>query len=242
MGDIVKVGWSGGKDSSCAVMLHILRGDKVKAVCYIPMFTNEIPLIQKKHYDFIMKTADKFRSLGAEVNIVHGITYWDYVTHIALSGKYKGQIFGFPCFKRSQCGFKRDSKEKACRDIDVGEYDYESIGIAFDEVKRHNQLNNKKRSILVEERIREVDTYSFNFKHEILSPIYEDGNIKRDGCVLCPNATKYERESWFRDYPEARELVIKLQDIVKEKRPDRPPLRNYEYFIETDVVQLSIFD
>ena len=90
MGDIVKVGWSGGKDSSCAVMLHILRGDKVKAVCYIPMFTNEIPLIQKKHYDFILKTADKFRSLGAEVNIVHGITYWDYVTHIALSGIYKG--------------------------------------------------------------------------------------------------------------------------------------------------------
>ena len=95
---------------------------------------------------------------------------------------------------------------------------------------------------MVEERIREVDTYPFNFKHEILSPIYEDRNIKRDGCALCPNATKYERECWFRDYPEARELVIKLQDIVKEKRPDRPPLRNYEYFIETDIVQLSIFD
>lgn len=38
---IVKVAWSGGKDSTCAVMLHIKRGDKVKVVCYIPMFTKK---------------------------------------------------------------------------------------------------------------------------------------------------------------------------------------------------------
>ena len=36
------------------------------------------------------------------------------------------------------------------------------------------------------------------------------------------------------DYPEAIPLVIELQDIVKEKRPDRPPLRKYKYFIETE--------
>lgn len=242
MGDIVKVGWSGGKDSSCAVMLHILRGDKVKAVCYIPMFTNEIPLIQKKHYDFIMKTADKFRSLGAEINIIHGITYWDYVQKVTKVGINKGKIYGFPCFIAGRCGFNRDSKSKVCKEFDVGEYNYESIGIAFDEVKRHNQLNNKKRSILVEEEFTEAMTYLFDREHGILSPIYDDTNIKRDGCALCPHANKYERETWFRDYPEARELVIQLQDIVKEKRPDRPPLRNYEYFIETDVIQLSIFD
>ena len=28
---IVKVGWSGGKDSTCAVLLHLEKGDKVKA-------------------------------------------------------------------------------------------------------------------------------------------------------------------------------------------------------------------
>ena len=43
----VKVGWSGGKDSTCAVMQHIEHGHKVKAVCYIPMFTESIPLIEK---------------------------------------------------------------------------------------------------------------------------------------------------------------------------------------------------
>ena len=63
MGDVVKVSWSGGKDSTCALMKHLERGDTVKAVCYIPMFTDTIPLLLKDHYEFILRTADKFRSM-----------------------------------------------------------------------------------------------------------------------------------------------------------------------------------
>lgn len=240
MGDIVKVGWSGGKDSTCAVSLHLRQDDFVKAVCYVPMFTEEIPLITKRHYEFILNTADFFRSQGAEIYFPNGMTYWDYVTHRALSGKFKGQIFGFPCFKTSQCGFKRDSKEKACKSVDVGYYDYESVGIAFDEYKRHGQLNDKKRSILVEKGYTEQFATMYCYHKGLLSPHYEYAT--RDGCVLCPNGKDRGRQIWYSDYPEARELVIQLQDIVKQQRPDRPPLRNYEYFIETDVIQLSIFD
>ena len=88
----VKVGWSGGKDSTATVLLHLERGDKVKAVCYIPMFTKEIPLILKDHYQFILNTADYFRSLGAEVYIVTGITYVEYVLRRATRGKNKGPL------------------------------------------------------------------------------------------------------------------------------------------------------
>ena len=70
--DIVKVGWSGGKDSTCAVMLHLEQGDYVKAICYIPMFTKEIPLITKRHYEFIHNTAQRFTNLGAEVFLQRG--------------------------------------------------------------------------------------------------------------------------------------------------------------------------
>lgn len=241
MGDIVKVSWSGGKDSTCAVDLHLERGDYVKAVCYVPMFTDKIPLILKKHHDFILKTADFFRSKGAEVNIIHGQTYWDYVTRVATRGKYKGKIYGFPCPQNGRCGFKRDSKQKACESFNVGYYDYESIGIAIDEVSRQNQLlGNKKRSILCEMGYTELMATRRCIEKGLYSPHYS--TLKRDGCVLCYNAPPCAREMWFLDYPEARELVIQLQDIVKEQRPDRPPLRNYEYFIETDVIQLSIFD
>lgn len=171
MSDVVKVGWSGGKDSSCAVMKHIQRGDKVKAVCYIPMFTREIPLILRDHHEFILRTADYFRSLGAEVFFADkGLTYYEYVIHPSLKGKHKGRIFGFPCI---------------------------GIGILSPQY-----------------------TYEFGKKHN------------RDGCALCYNATERERKAWFRDYPEAIPLVIELQNIVKQKRPDNRPLRNYKWFID----------
>ena len=228
---IVKIGWSGGKDSTCAVMKHIERGDKVKAVCYVPMFTREIPLILKDHYRFIIKTAAYFRSLGAEVFLADdGLTYYEYVTHIAKRGNCKGKIFGFPIVGAGMCGFKRDGKLKALSLCDVGEYDYEGVGIAYDEVKRHNQLNEHFRSILCEEKITESMATEYCKNKGLYSPHYSE-KTKRDGCCLCYNAKEEERNRWFSDYPQALPLVIELQDLVKEKRPDRPPLRNYRYFI-----------
>lgn len=229
---VVKIGWSGGKDSTCAVMKHIERGDKVKAVCYVPMFTKEIPLILKQHYNFIINTADYFRSLGAEVFFADGgLTYYEYVTHIAQRGKFKGKIFGFPIVGAGMCGFKRDGKLKALSLCDVGEYDYEGVGIAFDEARRHGQLNDWLRSILYEEKITEDMATVYCKKNGIYSPHYS-GKTKRDGCALCYNAKEEERNRWFADYPEAVPIVIELQDLVKEKRPDRPPLRGYKYFID----------
>jgi hypothetical protein len=163
------------------------------------------------------------------------LTYYEYVTHIAKRGKYKGQIFGFPCINRGQCGFKRDGKLRACDNIDVGEFDYLSIGIAVDEIARHNQLTEKKRSILCELGITEDEATEFCKELNLYSPHYNydfGKRKKRDGCALCPHAKQAEREQYFRDYPEAIPIVIELQNIVKEKRPDRPPLRGYKYFIE----------
>lgn len=240
--DIVKVNWSGGKDSSCAAHLHLAQGDECIIVNYIPMFTDKIPLILKEHYEFILRTADKFREMGGQVHILHGMTYWEYVTHIAKTGKNKGLPFGVPCFKRGQCGFKRDSKEKAISSFDKNfsiKYDYCDIGIAYDEKDRQAQLNEKKRSILVEKKITEADAALYCLRNGIYSPHYK--KFKRDGCVLCANAPPAEREEWFRQYPESFSLLLELQDFVKRERPEQFPLRGYRWFIEEDL-QMSLFD
>lgn len=234
MSDIVKVSWSGGKDSSCAVMQHLHACNTVKVVCYIPMFTDAIPLITKVHYEFILRTADRFRQMGAEVYIVTGMTYYCYVTHRSTRGKFQGRAFGFPCFRRGQCGFKRDSKLKALAMCNVGIYDYEDIGIAADEVSRRRQLTPQKRSILCELDITEEQAKAFCCEHQLLSPHY--AFRERDGCALCSNAPASEREIWFQDYPEAVPLVIQLQDFVKRERPGQTPLRNYRWFIEDNMV------
>lgn len=238
--DIVKVSWSGGKDSTCAVSLHLKQNDLVKAVCYIPMFTDEIPLITKRHYEFINNTADFFRSQGAEVYFAKGITYFDFVTHFISKGKNKGKIFGFPTCVTGMCEFKNYSKVASLKKVDVGYFDYEDIGIAFDEYKRHSQLNNKKRSILVEKGYTEQFATMYCYHKGLLSPHYDYD--KRDGCALCYNAPESRRIRWLNDYPEAKSLLIDLQNIVKENRPDRFPLRNHQWFIDTENPQLSIFD
>ena len=232
MADRVKVSWSGGKDSSCAVHLHLVRGDIVIAVCYIPMFTDEIPLLLKDHYEFILNSADLFRSMGAIVHIVKGMTYYDFVHKRSSRGKFKGRAFGFPCFWTGKCGFKRDSKIKALNEIDIGFYDYEDVGIAADETQRHSVLNERKRSILCELGYTEGMAKVYDIKHNILSPHYDI--LDRDGCTLCPHAKARERELWFQQYPEAVPIVLELQEWVKQERPDQTPLRDYKWFIDED--------
>ena len=230
MSDVVKIGWSGGKDSTYAIYKHLYRGDKVKAVCYIPHFTDDIPLINKEHYNFIMKQADIFRKMGAEIYFVKGITYYDYCISISKTGKFKGVPKGYPYI--NFCGFRRDSKIKACSECDVGEYDYLSLGIAFDETNRHNQLTNKKKSILVEYHITEQQAKDFCIKENAYSPHYRYS--KRDGCALCFNAKPIELEIWLNDYPEARDILIELQEFLKPflvGRANEFPLRGFKYFI-----------
>lgn len=230
MSDIVKVCWSGGKDSTASSLLHLDRGDLVSLVCYVPMFDDRIPLISKQHHDFILYAKSRFELLGANVFLVHGLSFVDYVLHVSLKGKFKGQIFGFPTVGRGQCGFKRDSKLKALAGADslVGSYDYEDIGIAYDEVSRFGQLSDRKRSILVELKKTESDCLSLVFDRNLLSPHY--GANSRDGCVLCCNSSVAERSSWLSDYPDALPKLLWLEDVVRSERSDRPPLRNYKYF------------
>jgi hypothetical protein len=128
------------------------------------------------------------------------------------------------------CGFKRDGKLRALSLCDVGEYDYEGVGIAYDETKRQRQLSENLRSILCENKITQIGTTEYCKARGLYSPNYSKKK-KRDGCALCYNASEEERQAWFNDFPEAIPIVIELQDLVKEKRPDRPPLRGYKYFI-----------
>ena len=230
MSDIVKVNWSGGKDSTAAALLHLERGHDVSMVCYVPMFDDEIPLITKRHFEFILDAKARFEAMGALVLLVHGLTYCGYVLHVSQKGKFKGQIFGFPWYGRGQCGFKRDSKLKALAFADsvIGSYDYEDVGIAYDEPERFGVLSPSKRSILVENKYTEPDCVLLTISRNLYSPHYQDN--RRDGCVLCCNSSPEERASWLADYPQAKDRLLFLERVVKEERPDRPPLRNYKYF------------
>ena len=208
--DIVKLNWSAGKDSTASYILHGYRGDIIKAVIYIPFLTDEIPLILKRQYDFIIEAEEKLlcRYPNSSINIVHGITYWDHVHRIVTKGPRKGKIYGIG-LGFGFCQFRNYSKIKALVNAKVGKFDYEDIGIAFDEYGRHSQLNYFKRSILVENRIIEKECFNICKKHGLLSPVYE--TRLRDGCAICPNAKREELKYWLQDWPDAREILIAIE-------------------------------
>lgn len=227
---IVKCFWSGGKDSTASVLLHLERGDVCKVVSYVPFFDEHTPLILNDHYQHLKRTALRFEEMGATVFFVRGITYCEYFYHRSTRGKYKGRMFCWPVFIRGKCGFKRDSKVRALDRLDCGVCDYQDIGIAYDEKDRQSQLSENRRSILVEMHITEKDALEICRRYGMLSPIY--ARTGRDGCALCPNASKTEREAWLSENPHAVTKLMEMQRVASIERPGIYPLRNCRNFIE----------
>lgn len=227
---IVKVCWSGGKDSTASMILHHLRGDHIKAVCYIPMLTNTIPLIRKCHYDHILDMADVFRKLGHEVHIVTGISYWDVCHYVLTKGKNKGLMRGYS-LGFGYCEFRNNSKIKALDGCDVGAYDYQDIGIAYDEPRRQGQLTNEKRSILVELGYTEQEAKNLCIEYDALSPLYTLTAAKRDGCAICPNARRVELAHLISEYPESETILRQIDhDTQMGAKSCSKPYRNGDTF------------
>lgn len=208
--DIVKLNWSGGKDSTASLLLHRESGHIIKAVFYIPMLCDDIPLITKKQLDFMLSVVDRYNDNQCSFTRANGISYLDHVYTIKKRGPNSGQRrglglgFGF-------CLFRDFSKKKALNCVDVGVYDYVDIGIAYNETRRLKQLDGiKKRSILFERGITEEHAFEICKRNECLSPVY-DGAF-RDGCVICPNARDNRLKEWACDYPLGREILLEIEN------------------------------
>lgn len=224
---IYKVNWSGGKDSTAAAMLHLHAGHEVKMVYYIPYLVEGLPLIMPEHYEFIMRTAQAFYDAGAKMYQAQGVTYKQHTEHLLTRGKHKGLHmciglgFGF-------CQFRDRSKVKALEKIDVGNYDFIDIGIAYDEEKRKKQLTGIKKSILCERGYTEEMARAMCATHGVLSPVYSEG--KRDGCAICPNAEKGRLQRYCAAYPQARKILLDIEAACKAERPECTPYRGGKWF------------
>lgn len=226
----VLVCWSGGKNSTRAIYEYYTRGYKITAVCFIPMFTKKIPLIDLEHYQFLQQCAKLFRSWGIRVVFLKGVTYYDWCARVLVKGKDKGKRRGFPLFMKGKCGFARDGKIAALNDYfskNVHRFEFVDIGLCADEYDR-KQLKGKERSILQELGITDDDCFYWCRYFSLLSPKYKMS--KRDGCALCPQAKSIERVRFFKVFPEAIELVKQLQRYAMER--GFYPLRGKHWFIE----------
>lgn len=226
----VCVCWSGGKNSTRAIFEYLKLGHKVTAVCCIPMFDEEIPLIDDSHYQFILGTKVMLEKLGVSVVILKGVTYYDWCSRLLVKGKNRGLPRSFPCFIKGKCGFSRDGKIRSINkyfSFNADKFDFVDIGLCADEYDR-KKLKGKERSILQELGITDYDCFLWCRSKNLLSPKYKDS--KRDGCVLCPHAKRVERYRFFERYPQAIEKVKHLQRLSMQR--GFYPLRGKHWFIE----------
>ena len=189
--------WSGGKDSTAAIILdHIHKLPPSKIIFSEVMFDRHrgISGEPQEHMRFVKEVAiPRFMSWGYKVEVLHADS--DYIENfhrVIKNSKIperNGKIRGFPMGGR--CAIHRDIKIKAIKDY-LKRYEGQEItqyvGIAIDEPERLARLEGTYRaSLLARYGYTEEMAYELCAQFGLLSPLYEIS--RRGGCWFCPNAT-----------------------------------------------------
>lgn len=181
-----------GKDSIATVLLAIQHKEPLDGILFTEVMfdasrniSGEIP----EHITWIKNTAiPKLESMGVKTQILHSDRDYMYFFKNAVGGggKHAGKLYGFPL--AGKCVINRDCKVKPIKQYlrNMGKNVTEYIGIAADEPKRLQRLNDRKISLLSKYGYTEEMAKELCRKHNLLSPIYDTDT--RGGCWFCPNA------------------------------------------------------
>ena len=217
--------WSGGKDSSCSIVLENLHREELgispsTIVMAEVMFDkkNGISAELPDHMEWVHTVAKPlFESWGHEVIIKQSDRdYLDCFYHIVKNPKKhfdrEGKYSGFPL--GGACVVQRDCKTRTVSQIRkefCGDGTVQFLGIAADEPKRFGQLNDRTRSLLREYGVMENNTYDILKPYGLISPIYS--HARRGGCWFCPNQS-YEQLAWLKqNFPEYWEMLRELSRV-----------------------------
>lgn len=182
--------WSGGKDSTATIILAHEHNEPLDLIIFSEvMFDKDISGELPEHIEFIHRCKKTFEEWGYPVEILRSdITYMDTFNHVISRSKVperNGKRVGFPL--AGKCYVNQYCKLKPIRKFDKEHPNaIHCVGIAIDEPKRLERLDDKKTSLLAKYGYSEADAYDLCKSYDMLSPIYRFAN--RGGCWFCPNA------------------------------------------------------
>lgn len=182
------VACSGGKDSVATILTALKYNEPLDEVTWVEvMFDKEISGEVPEHRDFVYNSLKPFcEKHGIRFTVLHSPKTYEDVFHQTFKrGKNGGKKYGFArargCFVNRECKLKAFKEYKRQQKSNVVFY----VGIASDEPKRLERLNNKTEiSLLAKYRIAEKDALELCKKNNLLSPVYE--TTRRNGCWFCP--------------------------------------------------------
>ena len=188
------VACSGGKDSVATILISLEKKEPLDEVTWVEVMldketSGEVP----EHRDFVYKSLKPFcENNGIRFTVLHSSKTYDDVFHQTFKrGKNTGKKYGFArargCFVNRECKMKAFREYKKKQGSNVVFY----VGIAIDEPKRLQRLNNEKEiSLLAKYGLTEKDAVELCKKNNLLSPVYEIS--RRNGCWFCPYAKDKE--------------------------------------------------
>ena len=188
------VACSGGKDSVATILISLEKKEPLDEVTWVEVMldketSGEVP----EHRDFVYKSLKPFcENNGIRFTVLHSSKTYDDVFHQTfIRGKNTGKKYGFArargCFVNRECKMQSFREYKKKQGSNVVFY----IGIATDEPKRLQRLNNEKEiSLLAKYGLTEKDAVELCKRYNLLSPVYEIS--RRNGCWFCPYAKDKE--------------------------------------------------
>jgi 3'-phosphoadenosine 5'-phosphosulfate sulfotransferase (PAPS reductase)/FAD synthetase len=188
------VSLSGGKDSTAMLIMMLEDDYKIEEIIFADT-TVEFP----EMYEYL-KEVEKY--INKPIKILKPKKSWDELFYTRFkSGKYKGNIYGFPTLKFKWCNMrlKLDTLNRYYNSLN--ENDIMWLGLAFNETQRYKTLKkyNNKRSYLYENQITEKECDRYLREIGLLNPLYD--RFLRTGCYLCPFQPKNSLKKLRNKYP-----------------------------------------
>lgn len=197
-----------GKDSLAMLEIIKLHDMPLDRIVHVEiMATDTIPADLPPMMEFKAKADGIIRErYGIEVEHLHAKRSYEGYFYQICNGKNKkfnGAIWGFPTFARNWCN--SSLKTSILKKVEHGNVQY--IGIAADEPNRFHNLNDRKRSPLVEHGVTEAEARKICEELDLLSPIYSQS--ARGGCWFCHNQSVNQLRLLRKQYPEYWALMLK---------------------------------
>ena len=213
-----------GKDSMATLILAVENNIPIDRVMYCdikfspdmsgehPIMATWIPTAEKRLHELFGITVEHAYS---------GISFSEqfYTKKKRIGTKHYGEIYGFPYLISAWCNRVLKTDAIAHYLHQFGKQPItQFVGIAYDEPKRWLRMNSKEtelrkyRSLLVEQKLTEQDTFSICQNYGLLSPLYDFDGIYRGGCWFCPKQSIADLYSLWKNYPDLYSTLLSMEN------------------------------
>ena len=213
-----------GKDSMATLILTVENNIPIDRVMYCdikfspdmsgehPIMAAWIPTAEKRLHELFGITVEHAYS---------GISFSEqfYTKKKRIGTKHYGEIYGFPYLISAWCNRVLKTDAIAHYLHQFGKQPItQFVGIAYDEPKRWLRMNSKEtelrkyRSLLVEQKLTEQDTFSICQNYGLLSPLYDFDGIYRGGCWFCPKQSIADLYSLWKNYPDLYSTLLSMEN------------------------------